>query len=311
MELRSLLHFLAVAEEGSLSAAARSQNISQPALTKRIRALEDELRIKLFERLPRGMVLTLYGESLAEHARRIRAAVSHADAEMDALRGGRGGTVKVGAGPSWLGTLLPRAISRLHASRPEVRVEVVAGQDDTLRTALRKGDLDFVVAALTPNMANPGLEQQTLVSDDLKVVGRQGHPLTLRASVSLADLLDFPWVLPRKTALVRQRLERLFNDNGLAAPVPAVETDSPRVRLALPSYGDYLTFTASHNLLDLRATKLLAINVPGATWKREAGLTTRSGGFLSPAARALIAQLETVCMEDSPPDLASEIPAAN
>ena len=90
MELSALLHFLAVAEKGSLSAAAQAQNISQPAMSKRIRALEDELQVKLFERLPRGVVLTVFGESLAEHARRIRANVFHADADMDALRGGRG-----------------------------------------------------------------------------------------------------------------------------------------------------------------------------------------------------------------------------
>ena len=87
-----LRHFLAVATDGSISAACARLAVTQPALTKSIQRLEAQLGVKLFERLPRGMALTPFGKTLLPHARRIEAECHFAEVEMQAFRGGRTGT---------------------------------------------------------------------------------------------------------------------------------------------------------------------------------------------------------------------------
>src|SRR5690349_17457770 len=96
-----LRSFLAVARSGNLSAAARELAVSQPALTKSVRKLEQQVGVPLFERRARGMALTASGATLLTHARAIEAQCRVADGELDALARGQTGRIRVGAGPYW------------------------------------------------------------------------------------------------------------------------------------------------------------------------------------------------------------------
>lgn len=299
MELQTLTYFLAVIDKGSFSAAARTLNITQPALTKRIRALEDELGVPLFDRLPRGVSPTAYGESLARRARLIRREVDNAGAEIDSLRGARTGNVRIGAGPSWVNDLLPRAIAGVHRDQPEIQFQVFQLQDERMFAGLRYGELDIVVAAVPPPPGFDEMECTALISDDLKVVARADHPLTRRSRLGLRDLLEFPWILASRQTTVRQQFEQLFRMGGLVAPEPFVETDALALRLALPRQGDFLSFSASQNLVDFRAGSLVALDVPECTWRRDAGVSIRAKGHLPPAARRLVRELVAVCGGDA------------
>ena len=295
MELQTLSYFLAVIDKGSFSAAARTLNITQPALTKRIRALETELGIQLFDRLPRGVAPTPYGETLARRARLIRLEVDNAAAEIDSLRGARTGNVRIGAGPSWVNDLLPRAIASIHRSHPEIRFQVHQLQDDRMFAALRDGELDLAAVAVPPPPGFDGIECTALISDDLKVVARVDHPLTERPHLTLRDLLEFPWILASRQTAVRQQFEQLFRMGGLMAPEPLVESDSLAMRLSLPCHGPFLTFSASQNLVDFRAGPLVALDIPECTWRREAGVSIRADGHLAPAARRFVDELVAIC----------------
>jgi DNA-binding transcriptional LysR family regulator len=295
MDLRALQQFLAVAEQGSLSGTAKLLNISQPALTKRIRRLEAQIGAPLLERLPRGVALTVYGRSLARHARLIGAQLRQADAELEALRGGNRGQIRIGAGPSWLGDLLPRAITRLLEDRPEVQVQVTEGFDDSLRQGLLEGDLDLAVVALADGPPEPGLSATPLVWDELRVVARAGHPLRARRNATLEHLLAYPWTLTGVHTLARQRLGELFRAQGLRPPEPTVETDSIEFKFAVIRTSDHLSFHAAEHLLQPIAEGITTVDVPHSSWRRAAGLITRSAGELGPAAQALIRNIEAVC----------------
>ena len=295
MELQTLSHFLAVIDTGSFSAAARVLNITQPALTKRIKALEDSVGVRLFDRLPRGVTPTPYGEALARHARLIRREVDNAEAEIDSLRGARTGDVRIGAGPSWGSDLLPRAIARVHKAQPEIRFFVRQLPEDQLFPALNDGELDLAVGVVPPPAGFEGLSSKTLISDDTNVVARADHPLADRTNIGLADLLDYPWVLPSHLTKIRNVFDQLFLIGGFNPPKPVLESDSLVVRLALPRQGCFLTFSASQNLVEHAEGSLISLDVPECTWQRNAGVSTRASGHLSPAARRLIAELETVC----------------
>lgn len=299
MQLRVVDYFLAVAEEGSMRAAAQRLGVTQPALTKAVQRLEDETGFTLLERGPRGVVLTVYGAALLRHVRNLKACLSDASLELEALRLGISGRVRVGAGPFWDYALLPRALRAFLTGRPRVQVQVVGGMDESLKAQLRAGALDFVLAAVSdapPLEAD--LEGRVLLGDDYRVMASPDHPLRVRHRLVLADLLAFPWVLPAPGNYLAERLRVIFRAEGLAPPEPAIECDIRRLRFAMVRDGDYLSFQAAGEVADLEGGRIVPLDVPGTTWRRRAGIITRRGVQPSPAARALI---ETIARQAKAP----------
>lgn len=190
MELRNIEYFLAVAAEGSMRAAAKTLGLTQPALTKAMRRLEDEAGVSLFDRRSRGVSLTVYGQCFLRHARNIRAGMADAECEIQALRSGTSGLVRIGAGPAWQTRVLPEAIARFRDERPAVQLLIGGGTDDVLKAELRKGALDLVVAAMPEGAEAPDLEGRALLDDEYRVIADAGHPLHANRDARMADLLD-------------------------------------------------------------------------------------------------------------------------
>lgn len=298
MDLRQLDYFLKVVERRSLTAAAADLNITQPTLTKSIRQLEESLGVALLERLPRGVEPTPFGAVLARHARLVGVQIKDALVEIEGLRSGRMGLVTIGAGPAWLRRLLPLAVTRAQAARPGLRVHLTGGFDDGLLRALRHGDLDLVVAELPEPGTAPDLALLELAGDDLGVICRAGHVLDGRSDLVPADLVGYPWVLPAGNTRARRRLDALFIARGLAAPVAAIETDSMAFMLAAIRLSEGIGYTTSQ-LLTLDDGKGLAmLQVGGLGGRRTAGIISRRDARLSPAAQAIVDELQAICRLD-------------
>lgn len=127
MYSRLLRHFLAVVEHKGITSAAEELHISQPALTKSIRQLEDNLGVTLFERMPTGVVPTPFGEILARRARLMDLEYRHALAEIHAIKGGAGGTINIGAAPVWMVQICRRSSPNSAATSPRSRSSSRAG----------------------------------------------------------------------------------------------------------------------------------------------------------------------------------------
>ena len=295
-DLRTIDYFLAAVTRRSLRAAAQELGVTQPALTKAIRRLEDSFGAPLFDRQARGVTPTVYGTALLRHAKDIKAALHAAREEVDALRTGGAGLVKIGAGPSWQDAVLPDAIADLRTARPGVRIHVTGGGDDQLKEQLRSGALEFVLAAVpeTPRI-EPELAWKPLLADEYCVVADVGHPLRRRRRVKAEDLLAYPWILPPATTYMVGRLQHVLRVAGLPAPVPAVETDVIPLKFALMRGSLYLSYHAAAHLTALDPGFIAPIDVPGTRAVRQAGLITRRGADLSPAAKALIGILQRRC----------------
>ena len=298
MELRTVDYFLAAAEQGSLRGAAHRLGVTQPALTKAIRRLEDEAGVILFDRKARGVSLTVYGEAMLRHARNLRASIRDAREEIAGLRSGFAGHVRVGVGPSWEQTVLPEAITAFRAERPGVQLGMVGRSDDTLKGMLRAGDLDFVVAA-TPDapQLEPDLDWRPLLDDDYRVVASITHRLRARHVVRLADLLDFPWILPPPRTQMAERLRIIFRAHGLPPPEPVIETDVVPLKLRLMRDTDYLSFHAARHLTEVDPGLVRPLEVEGGTWRRAAGIISRRGVEPNPAASRLVSIIEMICAE--------------
>jgi DNA-binding transcriptional LysR family regulator len=219
VDIRAVDYMLAVAEHGSLRAAAQAVGVTQPALTKAIRRIEDEAGAPLFHRTARGVHPTVYGEAMLRHARNLRVSLRSATVEIAALKAGTAGVVRIGAGPSWERAILPEAIAAFRAHRPDVRILVLGGTDDFLKLRLRDGLLDLVLAA-TPDAPalDPDLEWQPLMTDEYCVIAARSHPLRRRHGIALEDLLPYPWILPGAHSLMVERLRIIFRAHALPAP---------------------------------------------------------------------------------------------
>jgi LysR family transcriptional regulator of gallate degradation len=294
MDIRRLQHLRRAAEAGSISAAAASLGISQPALTKSIRILETELGVPLLERRARGVAPTAFGEALLRRAAPVGLLLADALREIAELRGGAPTEAAIGAGPTWLREKLPEAVAATIAALPGVRIRLQGGYDEALLRALRAGTLDAVVAELPPAEDVADLALLPLGEDDFVVGCRRGHPLA-RGQVAPERLLGFPWVLPPRPSRARARLGALFVARGLVPPEPALETESTDMLLRVVAGSDALCFSVRSALEAPDAAGLTTIRVPALAATRRTGIMLRRDGWLPPVARDVLSRLAASC----------------
>jgi DNA-binding transcriptional LysR family regulator len=243
VDSKRLRQFLAVYEHGSIAAAAEVLLLTQPALSKSIKALEAELNVTLFERTPSGVKPTVFAQALARHAHRVMAELHAAQSHIAYMKGDVGGVVRIGVGPSVAASVIPGFLEAASALRRELVLHIIEGSVGELVPALRREELDFLVSVFTETV-EPELTVYPLLQDMAGVVARQGHPL-IQSADSTARLLDFPWILPPPHQSWRIALDGAFAERGLQPPRPAVISNSPTVILSMLKRTDMLSFLPS------------------------------------------------------------------
>jgi DNA-binding transcriptional LysR family regulator len=298
MDLTQLRQFLAIAERGSFSQAARVLGVSQPGLTRSMRRLENELDAPLLSRRPRGVELTEAGAALQRHAQAVQIQLVDAVQEVASLAHRRDALVRVGAGPSWLTHLLPTVVARAVARDPTLRIQVSTGQADRLFASLRQGQLDVVLGAMPEGAALSGLTFVELTRDDVRVVARRGHRLAGKRQISLEALTHERWVLAGPEMFLRRRLVALLESHGLSLPAPTIEADSTLFILAIVQNSDLLGITTSDMLRSTGARGIVALDVRYASMVRPTGIVRRAKTVLSAAAEEFVAAFErAACAE--------------
>ena len=289
---RALRLIDAIAREGSLLRAGQSVGLTQSAVTKALKDIESACSVPLFDRSNRGVHPTPSGEILVAHARLILAQLRHAAQELADLQSGTGGRIAVGTLVSAAVSLLPQAIATVQASRPNLTVKIVEGTNDTLIPLLRAGELDLVVGRLPALSSREGIAEEILCDDYAQIVVRKGHPLLSQPQLSLRDLLNWRWILPREETSLRRQIEEAFRQDGLPPPGYGVESVSVLANRALVLRTDYLAIWPVQLAQAEAASglvKILPIALP--TTARPIGISTRREVRLSPAASLLIAAL--------------------
>jgi DNA-binding transcriptional LysR family regulator len=134
------------------------------------------------------------------------------------------------------------------------------------------------------------------------VIAATHHPLHTRKNTALPDLLDYPWILPSAATQMAERLRVIFRAHGLPPPEPVIETDIVSLKLELMRDSDYLSFHAAAHLREIDPGRFRPLDVPGATWRRAAGIITQRRSEPNPAASVLIGIIETTCAHLRPED---------
>ena len=279
----------------NLGRAAGAMAISQPAATKLLQQLEDTFGVALFTRQARGMQPTPYGEALVRHARRVLTDFNAVTEEIEALRSGLAGSLRIGSVPGAVPELLAPALVAYKERHARVAVSVVVDTSDVMLQQLARGDVDLVLGRLTEGHNAEEFRCLRLLGEDQVVVARQGHPLFARtAPLALHDLVDWPWLLQPPGSPQRGRFEAALREAGIQQRLNITETASPIAMTALLEVSDMAAVMpasqAAHyaRLGVLRVLPVaLPIKVPPIY------LITRLDHALSPAAGAFVAVLET------------------
>jgi DNA-binding transcriptional LysR family regulator len=223
------------------------------------------------------------------------AQVNAAASEIESLRTGKAGEVRIGAGPSWLRRVLPLAVARALAERPDVRITVTGGFDEILLGGLDDGSLDVVVAEVPLEGEHPDYAVEVLTRDRLVVCCRAGHPLAAPGlAPSLADVLAQPWALPPPHTQARRKLDGRLRSMGLAPPRAVTVSTSLAFILSLVNCSDALTYTTFSALATPDGQGLVVLEVPAIAAEREAGLIFRRLQVVTPATEHVVGHLRAL-----------------
>jgi len=283
LKLRQLRLLTAIADEGTVLKGSQALNIAQPAATKSIKELEDALGVQLFDRSSRGVTPTDFGKVMIKHAKLILTQLRHAGEELQSLEEGLSGRVHVGTLLAASTSLLPRALARLREQRPGIAVTVTEGTIDRLMPALRTGDLDVVLGRLPEYREREGLKQDVLYLDTVAIMVRADHPLTKRASLTLADLVDQAWVMPPPQTSLRRQIDAAFRHEGLEPPHDVIESVSILTNHGLLMNTDMIAAMPHQVGAGQAGLTILPVVLEGAISR--IGATTHAHVELSAAAR--------------------------
>jgi DNA-binding transcriptional LysR family regulator len=260
-----------------LTTAADELCVTQPALSKSLKRLEEELGVPLFQRTPAGMVPTTYGVALGRRARQIHLESMGARSELELMREGGYGSVVIGIGPMLSVHAFPHVVADLIRSQPKTHIRIISGVLDTLLPRLLKGELDVVIASLDfPD--HPDLIKEHLFDTEHVIVAREGHPLAARQDVTPTELLDFPFAGYADDYAGVSRMDKFFASHGIQSPGLSVECSSLELLLSLLSAGDFLA-SVSKPILHQKEKKLgiCRIQTPESFWRYAVGAIHRRG----------------------------------
>ncbi len=298
LNLNHLRLIAAIAEHRQLSIAAQALSITQPAASRTLAEAEARMRVPLFERNAKGMIPTNAGEGLARRARNILDELNDAADEVERLRLGRGGIVRIGAVTgAAVGYVVP-AIRQLKALAPEAEVHVEVAGSEELIAGLLSLRHDMVLGRVPLRKPPDGLALVRARGERVRIMTHAGHPAAGRANVPLSELAGAEWVMQGPGAPIRQAVEDAFLEQGAALPRNVINTASLLMALALVRSPDVVT-PVSHEVAQLltgRGSDLVILPVAEPILVAPYSLISLRDRRLSPVAvtcRDLLAALVT------------------
>lgn len=288
LKLSQLRLVAAIEDAGSVSAAAQTLNLSQPAASRMVAELEASFGAALCERLARGVRLTPLGAALARHARSVLWQLAEAEREMGDIRQGRSGSVSVGAvsGPAF--DLMPATVTKLREIAPEIELVVKIDSSNVLARDLLAGRLDFLLARVPDELDPDEFDSLAAGVEEARLIARAGHPLAGKGAVELADLAQCEWVMQPRGTPLRRALETLFLNASLSPPRRILATTSLTMTLMTVARADAVA-AVSHEVARFACgdLALAELPTPAPLVVQPYSLVTARKRPLSPAARTV------------------------
>lgn len=293
LRLRHVRCFLEIARAESVSIAADRLSITQPAVSRSLKELEEILGAQLFDRVGRGLRLNEVGRVFQSHAAASMTELMRGQDRL-AKEGGASVRLSVGALPTASTDLLPRAALQFRQEAPHVRLHVLTGPNWLLFNQLRAGTLDLVVGRMPEGEALTGVTFQQLYIEDVVLVCRPDHAI-LKANDPETEIKRFPLVLPPKGAVISGTVERYLSSVGLPEMRGEIETVALPVGRKIVQSSDMLWFISRGVVAEeFRLGTLVAVDLASPLLCGPVGISVSRSAPLS-VERGLLSECLRVC----------------
>ncbi len=282
MDTQNLEAFLLVAELGSFSAAAEALHLTQPAVSKRIAALELQLGDALFDRIGRQITLTEAGRALLPHAEAISGHLRQARQSIDDLSGDVAGRLKLGTSHHIGLHRLPPVLRRYSEAYPQVALDIDFMDSEQAVDELTRGNVEVAVVTLAPEPATT-VVSAPVWDDPLDFMATADHPLTGQGPLALAQLCEYPVILPGLNTFTGRIVRELFDSRQLKLDITLSTNYLETIRM-MAAVGLGWTLLPRTML----QAPLVSLEVPDASPQRQLGLLYHQNRRLSNAAQAFI-----------------------
>ncbi|MEB0208791.1 LysR family transcriptional regulator [Pseudomonas sp. CCC3.1] len=276
LRFRHLVLIDTLARTQNMHATAQEMNISQPAVSKMLREIEHQLGFDVFARLPRSMSLTDLGSHVARFAQIALNDTQQFVGQINHLRQGGHGFLKIGTIYAATAIAVPAAIVEVKQQWPLLTIEVLEGTSANMLTMLEHKQLDLVVARFTLDRHRELFDFQALAPEPLCLVTGSQHPLAGASEIPLNELGSWPWVLYPTGTPMRARLERAFVEAGMQTPENTVETVSLQTTMQLLQTAPVVAMLAeSMAEPEIQAGRLTRLALPFPLVLADYGIITR------------------------------------
>jgi LysR family transcriptional regulator, pca operon transcriptional activator len=284
IKFRHLEVFSALARSASLKRAAEQLNLTQPAVTKTLKELEEITGHALAERSRSGVRLTPEGEIFLQYAEQSTAAIRHG---LRSLQGpaAAAGRLKVGALPSGASSILPAAALRFSAAQPDTILYITEGAHQDLTARLRSGDLDMIVGRLGRPDSMVGLSFRQLYTEDVIVVARHDSPAA--KAQGFRDLEGCRVIYPPRDSAIRPLVARMLIAQGVPLFTNRIESASAAFGRALVLSDPMVVWFISQGVVaaEIAAGSLVRLDLNTAPTRGAVGIMTRADEVLPPSVR--------------------------
>lgn len=289
MKFRHLVLLETLARTSNMHLAAEQMNLSQPALSKMLKEIESLLGFTIFERLPRSMPATALGQHVIAYAERVLNDAKHFVEDIEMLRLGGHGFLKIGGIFAATAVVIPNSIIEIKKQWPLLSIDVVEQTSDNLMEMLSEHTLDLAVGRFTQATQSQYFDFQALGPEPFCIVVNSQHPFAQRTFCKLEELMEWPWVLYPKGTPIRERMERAFTRVNVNIPLNTVSTMSMQTFLQIlqgaPMVGMLPEAMVSQHVSD---GKLHILQTDLILESQDYGILTRKGEKLSETAQNFI-----------------------
>ncbi|MFC6632556.1 pca operon transcription factor PcaQ [Microbulbifer taiwanensis] len=298
IKFRHLQCFLEADRQRGIARAAEKLALTQPAVSKSIRELEDILGTRLMTRGKNGVALTSFGEVFRNYAKQSLAALRQGVDSIVQARAYTAESLAIGALPTVAANIMPQAVAHFRASGARASLRLISGPNTHLLEQLRVGDLDLVIGRLAEPRKMTGLSFTQLYSEKMTWVVRPGHPLLKLADFDMERIAAYPLLVPTADSITRNSFDQWLIAHGIAEIPDRIETVSSSFGRSYVRRSDAIWVISRGVVeMDIDEGNLAELPADMSDTSGAVGLTTRAGADLPAAAQLFMSSVRHVAME--------------
>lgn len=299
MRLEQLQQFVKVAQKGNFRKASRELGISQPALSRSIRNLEDHFGVPLFDRLPGGINLTRYGEIVLEWAQEILASSSNVKRHISFLEDVSTSRLIIAVGPYFADSFLAEAIAEVINRHPAMNIKVFGDTWKNAEGLLLNREVDLFLGWIDQPLSKENLSVIDIIQDSMVIFCRDNHPILEVSNPGMDDIMKFPFAGPVIPEPIQKAIDRMVPGTmGPTRPFLAVEFDKYSEVRKIVELTDCIGGLPGHCMrpfLGKGTLRQVPFSIPGAGGTL--GASFLKGGTMLPGTKLIIEELTRVVKE--------------